>query len=75
MYSSVPPSLANNYLVLDVPLPFEYETDGTPGMSLLGVAISVTPSLVAKLLMQLENPGPTKGVNVCKPSERSGGGF
>lgn len=45
---------ANNYLVLAVPLPFECETFGTPENPLLGVSISVTPALVAELLVQIE---------------------
>lgn len=48
-----------NYLVLSVPLPFECETLGTPREPLLGVAVSVNPSSVAELALQMEGaPGP-----------------
>jgi len=49
---------AHRYLVLAVPLPFECETEGSAGEPLLGVAIGVTPALVAELLMQMEQPAP-----------------
>ncbi|HKB92295.1 MAG TPA: AraC family transcriptional regulator, partial [Opitutaceae bacterium] len=49
---------ANHYLVLSVPLPFECETLGSPERPLLGLSISVTPTLVAELLMQMESPPP-----------------
>lgn len=45
---------ANQFLVLAMPLPFECETEGDPDEPLLGMAIHVTPSLVAELLMHLE---------------------
>ncbi len=46
----------DNYLVLTVPLPFECETHGTPDRPLLGLAVGVTPALVAELLLQSELP-------------------
>ena len=47
---------ANNYLVLTAPLPFECETFGARENPLLGLSISVTPALVAELLVQIEHP-------------------
>jgi AraC-like DNA-binding protein len=52
---------ANHYLVLAVPLPFECETEGTPETPLLGVAVNVTPTLVAELLIQLQRAQTAKG--------------
>ena len=46
---------ANNYLVMAMPLPFECETFGTPEDPLVGLAVSVTPALVAELLVQMES--------------------
>jgi AraC-like DNA-binding protein len=51
----------NHYLVLSVPLPFECETEGTPGNPMLAVAISVTPAAVTELLMQMEHLEPGNG--------------
>jgi AraC-like DNA-binding protein len=45
---------ANHYLTLTLPVPFECETFGTPEEPALGFAISVTPALVAELLLQME---------------------
>lgn len=47
---------ANNYLVLTVPMPFECETFGRPEEPVLGLSVGVTPTVVAELLMQIENP-------------------
>lgn len=52
---------ASNYLVLAVPLPFECETEGTPDEPLLGLSVSVSPPLVAELMMQMEAPQPLNG--------------
>lgn len=49
---------ANNYLVLTVPMPFECETFGSPDEPFLGLAVSITPALVAELLMQLDHRTP-----------------
>lgn len=53
---------ANNYLVLAVPMPFECETEGKPEEPMLGVAVGVTPGVVAELLMTIESLQPTNGV-------------
>ncbi|MDQ8187422.1 AraC family transcriptional regulator [Pelagicoccus sp. SDUM812002] len=45
----------NNYLVMSAPVPFECETFGTSEEPLLGLSISVTPVIVAELLVQLES--------------------
>lgn len=45
-----------NYLVLSVPLPFECETLGTEREPLLGLAVVVTPALVAELLLEMDAP-------------------
>lgn len=47
---------SSNYLILSVPLPFECETEGTPEEPMLGVSITVTPAMVADLLMQMALP-------------------
>lgn len=47
-----------NYLVLSVPLPFECETEGSPEEPMLGISISVTPAVVAEVLMQMEHLPP-----------------
>jgi AraC-like DNA-binding protein len=51
----------SHYLVLAVPLPFECETRGTPEEPLLGLAVGVTPALVAELLMHMEHVPPRAG--------------
>jgi len=47
---------ASNYLVLTIPLPFECETLGSPDQPLLAVSISLTPSSVAEILLEMETP-------------------
>jgi AraC-like DNA-binding protein len=42
-----------HYLVLSVPLPFECETEGSPEGPLLAVSISITPTAIAELLLQM----------------------
>lgn len=63
-----------NYLVLSVPLPFECETHGTAEEPMLGVSISVTPAIVAELLMQMENvqaPQPVRSESIhSSPMDR-----
>lgn len=49
---------ANHFLVLSVPLPFECETLPSPDGPMLGVSIGVTPSLVAELMMEMEQTPP-----------------
>jgi AraC-like DNA-binding protein len=49
---------ANHYLVLSVPLPFEFEAEGSPEKPLLGVKIGVTPAAVTELLVQMEQLPP-----------------
>jgi AraC-like DNA-binding protein len=52
---------ANHYLVVSVPLPFEYEAEGSPEKPSLAVKISVTPAAVTELLMQMEQLQPANG--------------
>lgn len=47
-----------NYLVLSLPLPFECDTEGSPEEPMLGVAISVSPAIVAELVMEIRNLPP-----------------
>ncbi len=47
---------ACNYLALAVPTPFECETRGSPEEPVLGLFITVTPALIAEILLQME-PG------------------
>ena len=47
---------ANNYLVMTSPMPFECETVGSPDAPLLGVAIGISPTTVAEILLQLDRP-------------------
>jgi AraC-like DNA-binding protein len=49
---------AHHYLVLSVPLPFEFEAEGSPEKPLLGVKIGVTPPVVTELLVQMEQLPP-----------------
>ena len=49
---------ANHYLVLSVPLPFECETVASPDGPLLGISISVTPAVVAEIMMEMEKSLP-----------------
>jgi AraC-like DNA-binding protein len=44
-----------NYLVLSVPLPLECETKASPEEPLLGIFISVSPSSVGELLLEMED--------------------
>lgn len=48
---------AQHYLVLSVPLPFETETQASPEEPLLGVAIRLNLSVVAELLLALDEAG------------------
>jgi AraC-like DNA-binding protein len=45
---------AQQYLVLSVPLPFECETEATPEEPLLGIKIRIDLTMVAELLMALD---------------------
>lgn len=47
---------AKNYLVLSVPLPFECETIGTAEEPLLGMAVRVSPTILAELLLEMDTP-------------------
>jgi AraC-like DNA-binding protein len=49
---------ANNYLVLSLPLPFECDTEGTIDEPMLGMAVNVSPSIVAELLMEMQELPP-----------------
>ncbi len=43
----------HNYLVLTVPLPFECETEATPGCPMLGVSIRADLSVLTELMMSM----------------------
>jgi AraC-like DNA-binding protein len=45
---------AHNYLVLSVPLPFECETEASPGRPMLAVSVRVDLALLAELLMKMD---------------------
>lgn len=49
---------ANHYLVLSVPLPFECETMASPDGPLLGISISVSPGIIAELMMEIRKTQP-----------------
>lgn len=46
----------NNYLTLTIPLPFDCETIGSPQEPMIGVIIKLSPTLIAELLLQMDNP-------------------
>jgi AraC-like DNA-binding protein len=52
---------ANNYLVLSVPLPFECETEASPTSPMLGIKIRVDPTVIAELLLELDDTTPGSG--------------
>ena len=56
---------AQQYLVLSVPLPFECETEASPEKPLLAISIRVDLTMVAELLMALND---TRGSAVSEPS-------
>jgi len=51
---------AQHYLVLALPLPFSIETEASAEEPMLGVALRVDPLLVAELVMDLDEPQPTR---------------
>ena len=55
---------AQQYLVLSVPLPFECETEASAGKPLLAISIRVDLTMVAELLMALND---TRGSTVSEP--------
>ena len=55
---------AQQYLVLSVPLPFECETEASPEKPLLAISIRVDLTMVAELLMALND---TRGSTVSEP--------
>jgi len=55
---------AQQYLVLSVPLPFECETEASPDKPLLAISIRVDLTVVAELLMALND---TRGNTVSEP--------
>ncbi|WP_213304477.1 AraC family transcriptional regulator [Paraburkholderia sacchari] len=55
---------AQQYLVLSVPLPFECETEATPEKPILAISIRVDLTMVAELLMALND---TRGSTVAEP--------
>jgi AraC-like DNA-binding protein len=52
---------ANNYLVLSVPLPFECETEASATSPMLGIKIRVDPTVIAELLLELDDTTPGSG--------------
>jgi len=52
---------ANNYLVLSVPLPFECETQASPSSPMLAIKIRVEPTVIAELLLELDDTKPASG--------------
>jgi AraC-like DNA-binding protein len=46
---------AHNYLVLSVPLPFECETEASPGKPMLAISIKVGLGTLAELLMKMDD--------------------
>ncbi|CAB3797329.1 HTH-type transcriptional activator RhaS [Paraburkholderia caffeinitolerans] len=55
---------AQQYLVLSVPLPFECETEATPEKPILAISIRVDLTMVAELLMALND---SRGSAVAEP--------
>ncbi|TDG22905.1 AraC family transcriptional regulator [Paraburkholderia silviterrae] len=56
---------AQQYLVLSVPLPFECETEATPEKPLLAISVRVDLTMVAELLMALDD---SRGSAVSEPA-------
>ena len=46
---------AHNYLVLSVPLPFECETEASPGKPMLAISIKVDLGTLAELLLKMDD--------------------
>ena len=44
----------HNYLVLSVPLPFECETEVTPGEPLLGITVALDPVRLGEMLLEMD---------------------
>lgn len=53
-------------LTLNVPLPFESETFGTPSEPVLGMVVRITPALVTELLLQLDAPPPESALHAMQ---------
>jgi AraC-like DNA-binding protein len=53
---------ADHYLVLSVPVPAECEVIATPQQPLLGVKVAIDPSLLAELLVELDDSAPAANV-------------
>ncbi len=69
---------AYNYLVLSVPLPAECETEASPEEPLLLLAISVDPTMLGEMLLEMDEPlsqdGPTpRGISSTPMTEEPGG--
>ncbi|SRR5579883_519376 len=69
---------AYNYLVLSVPLPAECETEASPEEPLLLLAITVEPSMLGEMMLEMDEPlppvGPTpRGISSTPMSEELGG--
>lgn len=52
----------DNYLVLSVPVPLECEFDATPDEPILAVKIGVEPTMLAEMLVDLDEPPAGTGV-------------
>lgn len=52
----------DNYLVLSVPVPLECEFDATPDEPILAVKIGVEPTMLAEMLVDLDEPPSSTGV-------------
>lgn len=50
-----------NYLILSVPLPVECEWDASPEKPLLLVAVSVEPTMLGELILEMDEPLPSLG--------------
>ncbi len=69
---------AFNYLVLSVPLPAECETHASPEEPLLLLAITVEPTMIGEMMLEMDEPhppvGPTpRGISSTPMTEELGG--
>src|SRR3954463_16526482 len=69
---------AYNYLVLSVPLPAECETEASPEEPLLLLAISVEPTMLGEMLLEMDEVpppvGPTpRGISSTPMTDELGG--
>jgi AraC-like DNA-binding protein len=69
---------AYNYLVLSVPIPAECETEASPEEPLLLIAISVEPTMLGEMILEMDEPPPPvgstpRGISTTPMSEELGG--